>query len=636
MSPPIGGKSTRSSSRGRSKKKEPQSAALDARAALSLEPSLQSPSRSQSLPPRNKNKQASKKVSPISAPVDLSTETDDLSTLASCNAESVQVNSDFEKVSGLNPSKDNVRATHEMGDNRETDSPKLPDLSPPPPAPALPSTTTPASIHPDDPFQSSPEDPWHLTYTELRVMRGRMGTLESVEAATLEFAKQLQALSSRTANTETGVASNTNKIKELGEEIRTLRKTVEDQQNTIQDLNKVKEDFAKKSHQTIDEMNTLLRSQKEQVESFSSIRKDFVREVKVQKEQIASLKVDRAEAKVEAKQWFQEFSDNVAYTKLQDKAYQNRHNIVIIGLPEHDTHSSYSVAMKFFKTELGLKRLRVEVAYRMGRTPSEGSSYSRPLIVEFSQLADHNLVWRKRLNIPQEEGKQKIRIQADLPKQLREDVNLLSKVSKAASTLPEFQSTSVRDYALNVQGKVITPRQLESLPYPLRPSTLATKRSDKVLAFFTKSCPLSNHFPSIFTYQNRTFHTMEQYLAYKRAEISLDDSLMERAAHATDPVEAKSILNALRNKHVQEWEAERENISIEGLRAKFVQNDHLYEYLRDTQDQQLGEASKNPCWGVGMTLEDKDILDTNKWTESGNLLGKLLMRIREELRQPSS
>lgn len=124
---------------------------------------------------------------------------------------------------------------------------------------------------------------------------------------------------------------------------------------------------------------------------------------------------------------------------------------------------------------------------------------------------------------------------------------------------------------------------------------------------------------------------MEHYLAFERAKISEQDHLIEKAWQAKDPVEAKSILNLLHTDHIHEWEDRRADITIRGLRAKFSQNQHLYEFLRDTDQRRLGEASKNPTWGVGMTLDDEHILDTSKWIESGNLLGDLLMQLRTEL-----
>lgn len=305
---------------------------------------------------------------------------------------------------------------------------------------------------------------------------------------------------------------------------------------------------------------------------------------------------------------------------------------MVIGLPEHESDNSTSVALKFFKKELKIrKRLEIETAYRIGQIPSGGNPYIRPLIVKFAKLPDRNLIWRHRNNISQEEGQQRIRIQADLPKKLRDDVSMLYRVARAASTMEEFKSVKVTDYALNFKGQLFSADQLEQLPLALRPSSLAVRKSEDTLVFFSKSCILSNHFPSTFNIDGMVFYTMEQYLAFERARLSEQDHLIEKASHAQDPVEAKSILNLLRNDHTQEWQDRRQNIAITGLRAKFLQNEQLAQFLLDTKRYTLGEASKNTTWGVGMTLEDQLVTDSSKWLESGNLLGKLLMQLRSEL-----
>lgn len=104
----------------------------------------------------------------------------------------------------------------------------------------------------------------------------------------------------------------------------------------------------------------------------------------------------------------------------------------------------------------------------------------------------------------------KIKIQADHPKQLRDDINVLYRVAKAAEKIPDFQTTSIKDYVLHLHGKAYSARQLETLPYALRPSTLAIRKTDTTLAFFSRFCPLSNHHPSVFKIEGNTFHNVEQ------------------------------------------------------------------------------------------------------------------------------
>lgn len=498
-----------------------------------------------------------------------------------------------------------------------------------------------------------------------------MQTLERLEVATNNFAIQMKTITDRTTEIESKVGCHStqitetweevsslqNKIQEnqettsntvtkleldaaeksrqltkVEEEIAMLKKTVHERHEKINSLIQAKDDQAQDSKKTIAEMNKLVDQQKIQVESFKSTAKNLKREVKKDTEdQILQVKKD------------------IDYTTLKGQAVRKRKNIVIIGLPELAGQSSYSLAIKFFKNRLRLNKLDIDVAYRMGPAPPENSHYIRPLVVEFTRVSDRNAVWRKRNDIlppSQDTGEknnedptdhqpqpyqQNIKIQADLPKQLRDNINTLYRVFKAATHIPQFQSASIKDYALHLNGEVYSAQQLELLPESIRPSSLPTHRSDTALVFFSRFCPLSNHYPSTFTVEGKTFNNVEQYLAYRKAKTSNQDTLITKALASKDPVEAKSILNTLRNDHREEWERDRQEIITTALKAKFKQNKVLMDFLCNTKDLLLGEASKDPCWGIGMTLEDQEVTINSKWNKNGNLLGKTLMAIRTDL-----
>lgn len=74
----------------------------------------------------------------------------------------------------------------------------------------------------------------------------------------------------------------------------------------------------------------------------------------------------------------------------------------------------------------------------------------------------------------------------------------------------------------------------------------------------------------------------------------------------------------------KDWEAVKDDIMLEALRAKFTQHDELKEILLSTGDAVLVEHTKNDRY----------------WADGGdgtglNMLGKLLMQVREELKQQS-
>lgn len=135
----------------------------------------------------------------------------------------------------------------------------------------------------------------------------------------------------------------------------------------------------------------------------------------------------------------------------------------------------------------------------------------------------------------------------------------------------------------------------------------------------------------MFVIDGKEFHTVEHYLAYEKAKLSGVEANVDRALRATDPKEAKAILHQLKDDHPDDWNSNIAAIAIKGLRAKFSQNDHLLDFLRKTGHLQLGEASKNERWGIGLHLNDPDVLDGTKWNPAGNLLGKCLMEVRHEL-----
>lgn len=477
MSRRNGQDSSQKNTRSRNKNKEPRFAGPNTRSSSVPAPTRLSHPRHEPLPNDNKNISPAATVSRNPSPEASYNQTKSSQDPFLDNSVSLTLfNGPQQGYDSLN-SQDNLGASAGMGDNRGSSSNAIP---PPPPSPLadkdkLPGITLPD--HTDEAFQSTPNDPWHLTFTELRAMRTRMQTLASLESATLDFARQLQAISDRTANTELNVQSHSTKIKVLENEISTLKNTVDSQQIVIKDLQEsaqdvlkmkeqmgknsqaiqgfgklkndllelkrdlnkntqknsqelttlkeniaknaqplqdmekakkellemkqdlskttqvIKEGFKKTSHQNITEMNKLVKAQKEQVESFRSIRNDFQQDAQKQESQITQIAAAQKVIQQDVEKKMQQLSEDLDHKSLKDHAFKNRNNIVLIGLPEHEVHSAYSVAMKFFRTHLNLRRLNVENAYRLGQTPAEGSTHIRPLIVKFYRLKDRNLVW---------------------------------------------------------------------------------------------------------------------------------------------------------------------------------------------------------------------------------------------------
>ena len=61
----------------------------------------------------------------------------------------------------------------------------------------------------------------------------------------------------------------------------------------------------------------------------------------------------------------------------------------------------------------------------------------------------------------------------------------------------------------------------------------------------------------------------------------------------------------------------------------FSQRSQLGDKLAATDGKSLAEAGQSDSFAIGMPLNHRDIFDTTKWKK--NLLGKMLMNIRQEL-----
>lgn len=497
-------------------------------------------------------------------------------------------------------------------------------------------------------LESNPSAPWHMAFHQLKTMGGRMSQLDSIQETTTTLKSQMDQVLGRTLKLEKHVQQNDSEIDALRQDIEHLKQTVSNQNETIHSLKQAQQirdsqtdqqllsfkqsldKIEKNSEQQISQIKQSLAKREQSTEQQLSKVKQLVDRQEKKTEQLSSL---RHKIKAETQDTLTQHEQLVAYNALKDKAFANRNNLVITGIAESEQYSPVSQITHFLKTQLKLEKLSIASAYRLGKEPRQGSSYSRPLLVKFKYNSDRNLVWRKRKEIKQGNDGNISRIQSDLPRQLREDLHIMYRVVNAASNYENLHMAEVKDYKILLNSQEYSAKDLEDLPEEIRPSTISTRYSDTTLVFFTKYTCLSNHFPSPFKIGGQVFGSMEHFLAFKRAQLSEDPQLIQQASNIRDPLDAKAMLNQLKNDHVQDWKEKAPNYALQGLREKFKQNPRMADYLCSTQPLHLGEASTNPVWGTGLQLDAADTLNQSKWIKTGNLLGKTLMKIRNEIVQ---
>lgn len=153
------------------------------------------------------------------------------------------------------------------------------------------------------------------------------------------------------------------------------------------------------------------------------------------------------------------------------------------------------------------------------------------------------------------------------------------------------------------------------------------------LFFFQDNTPFSNWFIIDFIKDNIKFCCTEQYMMYRKAVLFNDEEAMVKILKTKSPKMHKQYGRKVQNFDEQTWNNNREQIMIDGLYEKFSQNVVLKDYLVNTGDKILVEASPyDKVWGVGLSADNPKIRDSKNW-KGLNLLGKSLMVTRDRLKE---
>lgn len=319
------------------------------------------------------------------------------------------------------------------------------------------------------------------------------------------------------------------------------------------------------------------------------------------------------------------------YNRLIGQAFSNRHNILIFGLPDSNSpEKDLREVHTFLKDRMGLSGLKIAATFRLGAFRQDANR-PRPLVIKFGDIKDRWRVWNNKRKIKFDKD-HPIRIQEDLPQQLREDIRVMQRIAKVAMGYPDrYKDVKVKDFKLSINGYKYGIEEIHKLPAELQPEAVYTPRSNDSVVFFTKHSPLSNHHQAPFTLKGKVFSCVEQYLAFSKAILAQDTTQTERAMELSDPADHKVILNNLRSVVQERWAELAPDIILPAIRAKFSQNERLSNFLIETHPLAIGEASRDSIWGVGLQLEHKDVMDVSKWEPHGNLLGNTLARVQAEL-----
>lgn len=146
----------------------------------------------------------------------------------------------------------------------------------------------------------------------------------------------------------------------------------------------------------------------------------------------------------------------------------------------------------------------------------------------------------------------------------------------------------------------------------------------------SKTC-FSQWYESEFSADGVTYMTAEHFMMAEKARLFNDSVTYEKIINASNPGEAKSLGREVKGFDDSIWVRHRFEIVVQGNQLKFEQNPDLKEFLMNTGDRVLVEASPvDKIWGVGLASDNQKVENPNLW-RGLNLLGFALMEVREIL-----
>lgn len=150
----------------------------------------------------------------------------------------------------------------------------------------------------------------------------------------------------------------------------------------------------------------------------------------------------------------------------------------------------------------------------------------------------------------------------------------------------------------------------------------------------SKSC-FSQWWKSDFLENMDLYCCTEQYMMAGKAKLFNDEEVFEEIMKCKDPKKIKSLGRKVKNFDEEKWNKAKIDIVFKGNYLKFTQNKDLKEFLLSTGNRIIVEASPyDAVWGIKMSENDEFVNNPLKW-KGENLLGFILMEVRDKIREHS-
>ena len=306
---------------------------------------------------------------------------------------------------------------------------------------------------------------------------------------------------------------------------------------------------------------------------------------------------------------------------VRQEAYNRRDNLILDGLqwsegenPELKVREVIRITLKCPDSEIKFTRV-----HRLGTTGK--------IIMRFHFYQDREMVWSKR-RLLKGSG---LWLEEDFPSEWRNRRQVLYPIMKLARQIPETKAFLVQD-KLIVNSESYTVGSIAKLPEAISLANILEVKDDNVF-FGAKSSPLSNFYPASITRDGTQYNCVEQVYQETKALVNGDHTAAEDIRMMSDPVQMYRRAQKIKIDSNKWTDGKRLKVMEEALLLKYQQNKHLRDVLLSTDGLNIWEArSSDTFFGSGMSVSAmKQCTDLGQ-VEGHNHLGKLLVKVREELK----
>lgn len=134
-----------------------------------------------------------------------------------------------------------------------------------------------------------------------------------------------------------------------------------------------------------------------------------------------------------------------------------------------------------------------------------------------------------------------------------------------------------------------------------------------------------------FAVEGVLYKTAEHWMMAQKARLFGDEDILQKILQSDSPGGAKDLGRRVKGFDQQTWKERRYGIVKQGNIHKFNAHEDIREYLLNTRERILVEASPlDRIWGIGLAKEAPSIENPENW-KGLNLLGFALMEVRDEL-----